>query len=192
MSALRKTTGGRSKTMSPRLLAIVALAAMALVAVGAVQAAPTLSIQVTDSKGSNITGTTVPAGTVATVSAYYVDSGGSGAQATLNVFYDGGSGLNLVATLYSGTVNSGDTVTESYMLTNVGTYEFRWTCTPASTVSSSGFSTNCPASYQQRCQVNTSPQNDVPEPLPAAGLTIGLLAFGLFVLRRKRQPGQTL
>jgi hypothetical protein len=171
--------------MNRRLLALTILASIAIMAVGAVQATPTLSIQLTDSNGNNLTNTTAPVNTVVTVSASYVDSTGSTAQATLTVFYDNGLGPQLVATLYSGSVQSGTPVTATYTLTGLGTYEFRWTCTPDSPATSSS-SINCPPSYQQRCQVNTYPQNKVPEPLPAAGLTIGLLAFGLFAFKKKR------
>lgn len=171
--------------MNTKLLAVVILAAIVIMTVGTVRATPDLSIQLTDSNGNDITNTTAPVNTVATVSAFYVDSAGSDAQATLTVFYDNGLGPQLVATLFSGTVKSSTTVTASYTLIGLGTYEFRWTCTPDPTTTSSS-ATNCPPSYQQRCQVNTYPQNTVPEPLPAAGLTIGLLAFGLFTLKRKR------
>lgn len=171
--------------MKTRLLTVAIFAAMAIMMVGAAQATPTLSIQLADSNGNNITNLTVPVNTVATISAYYFDSGGSDAQATLTVFYDNGLGPQLVATLYSGTVKSGATVTESYTLIGLGTYEFRWTCTPDS-VTTSSFSTSCPPAYQQRCQVITHIPNTVPEPIPVAGVTIGLLAFGLFSFKRKR------
>jgi len=169
--------------MNTRLLAAVILASIVMMTIGVVRATPTLSVQLTDSHGNNITDTTVPINTLATISAYYIDSGGANAQATLTVFLDSGSGPQLVATLYSGTVASNTTVTESYSLNGLGTYQFRWTCTPDPTTSSS----NCPPAYQQRCQVSTTPQNTVPEPIPAAGLALGLLAFGVFAVKRKRE-----
>jgi len=140
------------------------------------------SIDVQDSGGSSIVNKAVPVGTVVTVIVSYGDPATKAkASASLDEYYGlDPSALTYVGNLFTGVVDDGYTSKSSYVLSNVGYYEFRWTC--AENLDSPGCT--YPAN-QQRAGVFTIPSNKVPEPAPFVGLSLGILALGLFFIKRK-------
>jgi hypothetical protein len=165
--------------MSKRSLAFLfALIVFALL-VGAARAQISVTIQVKDSNGNNISGGTVPINTVAYVTGGYSDLSGTAAPASavMEVYFNG----QLKSTLFSGQVSSGGTVTKQYQMTTVGTYEFRWTCTKAATA---GITSQC---ITERGMVTATVGLVVPEPATIAGLMMALSAFGLLAFKRMKR-----
>lgn len=136
----------------------------------------TASITVKDSKGNVISGNTVPIGTTAHVNGTYVDKGGNSATGLMEVCFNDTSGLKYRAEIWSGTVNSGGTIEVTYPLTELGYYEFIWTCQRI------GPALRC----EERTQIRTTIQLVVPEPGTLAGLAMALAAFGLLAIKRTR------
>jgi len=172
--------------MSARNLTAILAAVLAIMlffgAASVVKANLQESIDVQDSGGISIVNMAVPVGTVVTV---YVDYGDpttkAKASASLDEYYGlDPSSLTYVGNLFTGVVDDGYTNKGSYVLSNVGYYEFRWTC--AENLGSPGCT--YPAN-QQRAGVFTIPNNNVPEPAPFVGLSMGILALGLFFVKRK-------
>jgi hypothetical protein len=159
------------------LVLLFALIVFALL-VGVAKAQIAVTIQVKDSQGNNIDGGTVNLNTMAYVTGSYSDLSGSNAPASavLEVYFNG----QLQSTLYSGSISSGGSVTEHYLMTTVGTYEFTWTCTDAA---STGATAQC---ITERGMVTATVQLVVPEPASIAGLLMGLSALGLLAVKRTR------
>jgi hypothetical protein len=162
--------------MKRTLVFLFALIVFAMI-VGTVRAQITVAIQVKDSNGNNINGGTVPLNTEAYVTGSYSDLSGAGspASAVMEVYLNG----QLQSTLYSGPISSGGSVTEQYLMTTVGTYEFTWTCTDAA---SGAIKAQC---ITETGMVTATVQLVVPEPAPIAGLLMGLSAFGLLAVKRR-------
>jgi hypothetical protein len=140
------------------------------------------SIDVQDSGGNSIVNKAVPVGTIITIIVSYGDpTTKAKASASLDEYYGlNSNSITHVANLFTGVVNNGYTNKASYVLSNVGYYEFRWTC--AENLDSPGCT--YPAN-QNRAGVFTVPGNKVPEPAPYVGLSLGSLALGLFFVKRK-------
>jgi hypothetical protein len=138
----------------------------------------TLWVDVRDSGGSSIAGTTVPVGTLVYAYGYYNNSPGIDASATITVFYSvDNTSFAEKATLFSGTVVPGQTVVGSaFALTDIGYYQFRWTCTEILD------SSRCDNGVKQaRVVLN----NAVPEPAPLVSAVLGVLALGVFFVRKR-------
>jgi hypothetical protein len=142
-----------------------------------------VSIEVKDSNGNDVAGKTVPVNTIVNLYGYYEDlSGTSQAEAKMDVYFDpNGSGFNYKGTLFSDVVNDGDTVIKPYTLTELGTYEFRWTCTKSDPGSSSG--TFCSV---ERAQARTIIQLVVPEPGTMAIVVMALSTVSFLAIKRFR------
>jgi hypothetical protein len=160
-------------------LVLTALGLMMLATfIGIARAQIDVTITLTDASNNSIGGT-VPAGTIVYVHGFYSNQG-SPAAGLMEVYYNNGQ---TTETLYSGSVNSGQTITESYTLTKEGSYEFRWTCTVE--VSISGFGAQCIIKRGfVTVQIVTLP---VPEPGTLAGLIMALSAFGLLAIKKAKR-----
>jgi len=169
------------------LIPIVGLLVLAAMA-GIAKADIKVSIEVKDSNAIVISEATVPINTIAYVYGHYEDqSGNSPASALMEAYFDDGSGLVYRATLFSGTVNDGDTIMGTpYTMTELGTYEFRWTCTKQ--VGTGEITVLC---RQERAQARTRILLVIPEPGTLAGLIMALSAFGLLATRKIRAKLQT-
>ena len=170
------------KVITKKLVAILAIV-LFFAAVGGCKASMTISTAVLDVGGNDITGSTVLVGTAVNVTGNYVNPDGNMANATLAEYFSvDNTTFALEATLFSGTVSSGQTVNLGpYVLTDIGYYQFRWTCVeiiPGDPSCDNG-------ADQMRVFVNTYLNNEVPEPAPVIGGLMGILALGVFFLRRK-------
>jgi hypothetical protein len=132
------------------------------------------SIEVKDPLGNSISGATVPLTTVAHVFGHYEDlDGDADASATMQVYFDddptSGTGWEYRDTLFSGTINDGDTIEETYAMTELGYYQFRWTV----------------ENFLDYAHVRTTVGPVIPEPGTLAGLTISLSALGLLFAKKR-------
>jgi hypothetical protein len=148
--------------------------------IGIAKAQINVTLTLTDAS-SNPLASTVPMNTIVYAHGFYQNlEGGGSASALMEVYYDNGTGTNVITTLYTGSINSGQTITRTYQLTKPGNYEFRWTCTRLA----GGFQPFCNV---QRGFVNvrilTLP---VPEPGTIAGLIMALSAFGLLAIKKAK------
>jgi hypothetical protein len=165
-------------------LVLTALGLMMLATfIGIAKAQINVTLTLTDESNNSIGGT-VPAGTIVHVTGFYSNQG-SPADGLMEVYYNNGQTKE---TLYSGSVNSGQTITKTYTLTEEGSYEFRWTCTVEVTLSASGG-----PSFGAQCIIKrgfvtvhivTLP---VPEPGTLAGLIMALSAFGLLAIKKAKR-----
>jgi hypothetical protein len=160
-------------------LVLTALGLMMLATfIGIARAQIDVTITLTDASNTSI-GSTVPVGTIVYVHGFYSNQG-SPADGLMEVYYNNGQTKE---TLYSGSVNSGQTITESYTLTKEGSYEFRWTCTVE--VGTSGFGAQCIIKRGfVTVQILTL---QVPEPGTLAGLIMALSAFGLLAIKKAKR-----
>lgn len=140
------------------------------------------SITVKDPNGNIISGKAVPINTLAHVYGSYEDQGGN-SQATglLQVFFNDGSGPEYAATLWSGTLNDGDSVAGTpYAMAELGTYEFRWTCQK---IGEGAFrEIRC----EERTQTRTTVRLTTPEPGTIAGLSMALAALAILTVKKTR------
>lgn len=175
-----------------RKIAVTVLGLMALATfIGIAKAQIIASITVKDSGGNDISGGTVLINTIAYVYGHYEDLIGSvPASALMEVYYDDGTGWKHKATLFAGSVTDGGTIVKTYTMTELGTYEFRWTCVVTGTSSAgaseagrSGVGTFC---VQERAMARTKIQLVIPEPGTLAGLAMALAAFGFLAVKRMR------
>jgi hypothetical protein len=158
------------------LVALIALATFAMF-ISVAKAQITCTIEVKDVNGNTISGGTVPINTVAYVYGHYTDlDGTSPAQAAIDVYYNDGTGLKYQATIFSGTVQDGQTAQGTYTMSKLGTYEFRFTC-------QSGGATGL-LQCGEIAQARTSIQLVVPEPATIAALIMALSAFGFLAYRK--------
>lgn len=101
-------------------------------------------------------------------------SGNAKASALLEVYFDddpnSGLGWQLTATIFSGYVNDGATVSQTYTMTRPGFYQFQWTCEGSMNYG----------------EVRTLVGPVIPEPGTLAGLAMALSAFGVFVMKNRR------
>lgn len=172
--------------MNARNLIVILAAVLAITllfgATSAVKASLQESIDVQNSGGTSIVNQAVPVGTVVTVYVTYGDpTTKAKASASLDEYYGlNPSSLTYIGNLFTGIVNNGYTNKATYVLSNVGYYQFRWTC------AENLGSPDCtyPAN-QQRAGMFTTPDNKVPEAAPLIGLSMGILALGLFFVKRK-------
>jgi hypothetical protein len=146
--------------------------------IGIAKAQINVTLTLTDANNNSISGT-VPAGTIVYVHGFYSNQG-SPANGLMEVYYNNGQATE---TLYSGNVNSGQTITEPYTLTKQGSYEFRWTCTTG--ISTSGLGAQCIIKRGfVTVRIVTLP---VPEPATLAGLIMALSAFGLLAIKKAKR-----
>jgi hypothetical protein len=157
---------------------IILSLALLLTVVSVAKAIMTVSIEVKDTDGNNIGGSTVPVGTVAIVYGQYDNTQGNQATASIKVYFSVDNTVyTLKATLFDGVVDAGRTVQGlPFKLMDIGYYEFRWTCTE---IVSGSRCTN--QAMQTRAVLN----NLVPEPAPILGASMAILALGLFCFRRR-------
>lgn len=169
-----------SKKILITILALVMFAAI----IGIAKAQLEVQIEVKDSNGNNIDGETVFPNTVAYVNGTYKDlKGDAPASALMQVYYDNNLSTpdwQLRKTLFNDTVNNGQSIERNYTMTELGYYQFRWTCTKES--GTSEISTLC---IEQRGQISALVLS-VPEPGTLAGLIMALSAFGLLAVKRIR------
>jgi hypothetical protein len=160
------------------LVTLVALATLTIL-VSTAKAQITCSIQVKDKNGNIINGA-VPINTVAYVYGHYEDlAGTTPAQAWMDVYYDSGTGLAYQATIFTGTVQDGQTVQGTpYTMNQLGTYEFRFTC-------QAGGATGM-LQCGERAQARTTIQLVVPEPGAIVALAMALAACGFLAYRKTR------
>jgi len=158
----------------------------AAIVIGTVQAQIHATIEVKDGGGNLINGGSVPLGTTVSIYGSYTDDLGAPAAALMEVYY-AGSPSNFNEILYSGSINSGAKVVKTYALTNLGSYEFRWTVTKTlgSTSTTEAPTVQC---IQQKAFANTTITAFViPEPATIAGLAMALSALGLLAVKRTRR-----
>lgn len=157
---------------------IVLALALLFAVVSAANATMTVSIEVKDTDGNSIGGSTVPVGTVAIVYGQYSNTEGNQAAASIKVYFSvDNTAYALKATLFDGVVDPGQTVQGlPFQLMDIGYYEFRWTCTEIVTGS------RC---TNQAMQTRAVLNNLVPEPAPILGASMAILALGLFYFRRR-------
>lgn len=146
--------------------------------IGIAKAQINVTLTLTDATNNSISGT-VPAGTIVYVHGFYSNQG-SPANGLMEVYYNNGQ---TTQTLYSGNVNSGQTITEPYTLTKAGSYEFRWTCTTG--ISTSGLGAQC--IIKRGFVTVTIVTLPVPEPATLAGLIMALSAFGLLAIKKAKR-----
>lgn len=168
-----------NKKIMPILLAVVAIVAVvAFALVGTAKAQIAVSIDVKDSGGNSIVNSTVPINTMAYVYCTYEDKGGSvSATGVMKVYHNNVS----KETLYNGIVADGETITRTYLMSELGTYEFRWDCTK---LTAGGYSIQCVA---DRALIKAQVLLVVPEAGTIAGLVMALSAFGLLAIRRTKR-----
>jgi len=165
------------------LFGLLILAAFA----GVAKAQINVTITLTDAS-NNAIGSTVPIGTTIYAHGFYQDlSTNTPAAAVLEVDYNS-TGPTTITTLYSGTVTSGQTITEPYTLTAPGTYLFKWTCTQGA-----GAGASSDSSFQPQCIIKvgyvtaTTVVLPTPEAGPLAGLIMALAAFGLLAYKKGKR-----
>jgi hypothetical protein len=140
------------------------------------------AVEIRDSGGNVISGGTVLVNTVAYVLGRYVDlSGAAPASASLDVYFNGGSGFVFEATVWTGTLSDGEVKQcPGFVMSKLGVYEFRWTCQ----VGQPGTlgSLRC----DEKTQARTTVQLVVSEPGALAGLVMALSVLGVLAVRRVR------
>jgi hypothetical protein len=165
------------------LLAVTAL-------IGLAKAQINVTITLTDAN-NNPLGNTVPADTTVYVHAFYQDaSTNAPAAAVLEMDYNG-TVPTTITTLYSGSVTSGQTITETATLTAPGTYEFKWTCTEDIS-SSTGASGSAGSGFGAQCvtkvgYVTATVSIPLPEPGTLVGLAMALGAFGVLAIKKAKR-----
>lgn len=159
------------------LVAFIAIATFATIT-STVKAQLTCSIEIKDQNGNPISGN-VPINTAAYAYGHYEDLDGTlSAQATIDVYYDDGTGFKYQTTIFTGTVQDGQTIHSTpYTMTKLGTYQFRFTCKASTTTGM----LQCGESTQAR----TTIQLVIPEPGTMATLAMAFLAFGLLAHKKK-------
>lgn len=169
--------------MNKKLVLAALVLVMFATFIGIAKAQINVTLTLTDASNNSISGT-VPAGTVVYVHGFYSNQI-SPASGLMEVYYNSGP---TGQTLYSGNVNSGQTITETYTLTKAGSYEFRWTCTVVIGTSggtASDIGTQC---IIKRGFVTVSIVTlPVPEPATLAGLIMALSAFGLLAIKKAKR-----
>ena len=165
--------------MKRRILSIVLVLAIFAFLVSAVNAKITATVQVKDSNGNLLNGRTVQLGTTLYPEGFFEDLNGVlSASGKMDVYFDDGTGLKFKETIWSGTIQDGQTVAcPPYLLDEVGTYEFRW-----------NVKAGAEAALQcaETAQARTTIQMHVPEPATILGLSMALLGLGLFAFRKTR------
>lgn len=150
--------------------------------VGIAEAKIEARIEVKDFNGNIIGGETVPPDTVAYVYGTYEDLGGNAAASALMIVrYDDGSGWEERATLFTGTVNDGQTIERNYTMTEHGDYQFIWRCQKEG-AGTSGISISC----TQEVALDHVLLFVIPEPGTIAGLIMALSALGLLAVKKLR------
>jgi len=158
------------------LISIVAFAMLATV-IGIAKAQITATITVKDSEGHTINGGTVHINTVAYVYGHYEDLAGNlPASGHIYVYFNGA----FRATIWTGNLADGETVSGTYTMNELGSYKFIFTC-QIGTTGTLGI-LRC----DERALVSTTIQLVVPEPGTLAGLAMALAAFGFLAAKKAR------
>ena len=153
------------------IASLIALFAFAAVA----QAQISASVQVKDVKGNVLNGQTLEIGKSVKICGTYIDPANSLGTYRIGVYIDTGSGYNFV-TSWTGAISSGQTVeSPEYVLSQFGTYQFRFTVT-------SGAMVSCFETAQARTTIRLV----TPEPATIAALAMGFGALGLFAFKKRR------
>ena len=167
-----------NKKITFLIISLLVLAAAAAIA----EAKITVTIELLNQSGNPITENTVlPVGTAINITARYENTNPYSANAILTVYYSpNNTTYTYKATLYNSTLGYNKTINAGpYPLTDIGYYEFRWTCTE--TTSAPGSTAGCSnGSAQTRTYLN----NVVPEPAPIIGALLAVLAFGVFFFKK--------
>jgi len=160
------------------IITILVLAAAAAIA----EAKITVTIGLLSQSGNPLTENTVlPVGTAINVTARYQNTNPYSANAILTVYYSPNNTTYIYrATLYSNTLGYNKTINVGpYPLTDIGYYEFRWTCTE--TTYTFGSTAGC---SNGSAQTRTYLSNVVPEPAPLIGALLAVLALGVFFFKK--------
>jgi hypothetical protein len=173
-----------NKKITFSIIIILVLAAAAAIA----EAKITVTIGLLNESGNPITENTVlPVGTAINITARYQNTNPYSANAILTVYYSpNNTTYTYKATLYSSTLGYNKTINVGpYPLTDIGYYEFRWTCTE--TTSALGSTAGCSnGSAQTRTYLN----NVVPEPAPVIGALLAMLALGIFFFKKNTKSSK--
>jgi hypothetical protein len=171
--------------MNNRKIALIIIIALFLAAAATTaEAKITVTIGLLNQNGNPLTDNTVlPVGTAINITARYQNTNPYYANAILTVYYSPNNiTYTYKATLYSSTLGYNKTINVGpYPLTDIGYYEFRWTCTenpPAYALRSTAGCSN--GSAQTRTYLN----NVVPEPAPVIGALLAVLALGIFFFKK--------
>ena len=176
-----------NKKITFSIIIILVLAAAAAIA----EAKITVTIGLLNESGNPITENTVlPVGTAINITARYQNTNPYSANAILTVYYSpNNTTYTYKATLYSSTLGYNKTINVGpYPLTDIGYYEFRWTCTenpPTYALRSTAGCSN--GSAQTRTYLN----NVVPEPAPVIGALLAMLALGIFFVKKNTKSSKT-
>jgi hypothetical protein len=167
---------GEVNMKKPALIIIIGLFALfAFTAVA--QAQISAQIQIRDINNNLISdGQLVEMSTIIKVYGTYNDPAGTPATYKIDIYLDTGSGTYSLTANWTGTVQSGNTVTSPpYTLSKLGTYQFRFTATSGAMISCS-----------ETAQARTTIRLVTPEPATIAALSMGLAALGLFAFKKRR------
>ena len=163
--------------MKPNVLILILAATLVAVTVSAAKAQIDPSIVVKDLSNNVLNGQTVRLNTKVIIYCEYVDAKYASSTGYVDVFLDQGSGFNYLGNIWTGPVNSGQTIqSPQYTLSQMGKYKFTWSVQALQTHGGP-----CP----ETAQVATTLRLVVPEPATLAGLAMGLSAFGLLAIKRK-------
>ena len=166
------------------IITILVLAA----ATATAEAKITVTIGLLNQNGNPLTDSTVlPVGTAINITTRYQNTNPYYANVILTVYYSpNNTTYTYKATLYSSTLGYNKTINVGpYPLTDIGYYEFRWTCTE--TTSALGSTAGCSnGSAQTRTYFN----NVVPEPAPVIGALLAMLALGIFFFKKNTKSSK--
>ena len=164
--------------MKPNVLILILVAALVAVTASATKAQIDPSIEVKNYFTNNVlNGQTVNLNTIVVIYSEYIDAAHPSSTGYIDVFLDQGSGFNYLGNIWTGPVNSGQTIqSPNYTLSQVGTYKFTWSVQALQTKGGP-----CP----ETAQVGTTLRLVVPEPATVAGLAMGLSALGFLAVKRK-------
>lgn len=160
------------KILSACLVGLIVLIAI----VGAAQAQISATVHIKDINGNSLDNQTVSINTKAIVYCYYEDLvGTSSAIGKIDVYLDQGAGFVYVTTIWGpATIADGQTISAEYIMTQPGTYQFRWTV-------QYGTNGGCVETAQARTRLLITP-----EPATLVALGMSLAALGLFAYKKRR------
>jgi hypothetical protein len=164
--------------MKPKMLILLLVVAVVAVTVSTAKAQLDPSIVVRDTDDNILNGGIVNLNTAVIAYCDYVDPAHPSTTGYIDVFLDQGSGFIHLGNLWTGPVNSGQTIqSPQYTLSQMGTYKFAWTVQAGDPAGDP-----CP----ETAQVSTTLRLAVPEPGTIAALAMALSAFGFLAVKKRR------